>query len=386
MDTSFKPSKKLLAILAAMIAIGVVALIAGFATDSARTWPNILLNNMYFITISIGALMFYGIQYITGSSWSALFQRIPLAAGAFLPAGFILMLLLYFGLHDIYEWSHPGITETDKLIAHKAPFLNVPFFMIRMVIYFALWIPLFIMMRKMAKKEDLEGGEQWYIKSAFYSKVFIFAAVLIFSLAAIDWIMTIDAHWYSTIFGFRAMITSMYYGTAIIILLVFYLKNLGFLKELNEAHRHDLARYLFRFSIVFGYLWFMQFLILWYANIPELTVYYSPRFLGEWQFFFYAEPLINFAIPFIVVMADNTGKKKPVMIGISALLMVGLWVSLFLQIMPGSYGVLKLGFIEIGIWIGYAGLYLLMVFTALSRIRVVPVNHPMLQESIHHHL
>ncbi len=386
MDTSFKPSKKLLAILAAMIAIGVIALIAGFATDSARTWPNILLNNMYFITISIGALMFYGIQYITGSSWSALIQRIPLAAGAFLPAGFILMLLLYFGLHDIYEWSQPGITETDKLIAHKAPFLNVPFFMIRMVIYFALWIPLFIMMRKMAKKEDLEGGEQWYFKSAFYSKVFIFSAVLIFSLAAIDWIMTIDAHWYSTIFGFRAMITSIYYGTAVIILLLFFLKNMGFFPDLNEAHRHDLARYLFRFSIVFGYLWFMQFLILWYANIPELTVYYSPRFLGEWQFFFYLEPLINFAIPFVVVMADNTGKKKPVMIGISALLMVGLWISLFLQIMPGSYGVLKLGFIEIGIWIGYAGLYLLMVFTALSRIKLVPVNHPMLEESIHHHL
>ncbi len=386
MDTSFKPSKKLMVIVAAMIVIGAIAIIAGFATDSARTWPNILLNNMYFITISIGALMFYGIQYITGSSWSALFQRIPLAAGAFLPAGFILMLLLYFGLHDIYEWSHPGITETDKLIAHKAPFLNVPFFMIRIIIYFALWIPLFIMMRKMAKKEDLEGGEQWYFKSAFYSKVFIFVAVLIFSLAAVDWVMTIDAHWYSTIFGFRAMITSMYYGTAVIILLVFFLKNLGFLTELNEAHRHDLARYLFRFSIVFGYLWFMQFLILWYANIPELTVYYSPRFLGEWQLFFYLEPLINFAIPFVVVMADNTGRKKPVMIGISALLMVGLWISLSLQIMPGSYGVLKLGFIEIGIWLGYAGMYLLMVFTALSRIKVVPVNHPMLKESIHHHL
>lgn len=386
MDKSFKPSKKLMVIVVAMIVIGIFAVIAGFATDSARTWPNILLNNMYFITISIGALMFYGVQYITGSSWSALFQRIPLAAGAFLPAGFILMLLLYFGLHDIYEWSHPGITETDKLIAHKAPFLNVPFFMIRMVIYFALWIPLFFMLRKMAKKEDLEGGEQWYFKSAFYSKVFIFVAVLIFSLAAVDWVMTIDAHWYSTIFGFRAMITSMYYGTAVIILLIFFLKNLGFLAELNEAHRHDLARYLFRFSIVFGYLWFMQFLILWYANIPELTVYYSPRFLGEWQFFFYAEPLINFAIPFVVVMADNTGRRKPVMIGISALLMVGLWISLFLQIMPGSYGLMKFGLIEIGIWLGYAGLYLLMVLTALSRIKVVPVNHPMLNESIHHHL
>lgn len=386
MDKSFKPTKKLLLIFAAMILIGLVAIIAGFASDPARTWPNILLNNVYFITLSIGALMFFGVQYISGSSWSALIQRVPLAAGAFLPIGFILMLLIYFGLHDIYEWSHPGITETDKLIAHKAPFLNVPFFMIRIVIYFALWVPLFFLLRRMAKREDLEGGEQWYHKSAFYSKVFIFAAVLIFSLAAIDWMMTIDAHWYSTMFGFRAMITSMYYGTAIIILLIFLLKGMGFFPQLNEAHRHDLARYLFRFSIVFGYLWFMQFLIIWYANIPESTIYYTPRFLGDWKFFFYAEPIINWAIPFVVVMSDDIGKKKPVLIGISALLMIGLWMSLFLQIMPGSYGVLKVGFIEIGMWIGYAGLYLTMVFLCLSGLSIVPFNHPLLDESIHHHL
>ncbi|MEE4176864.1 MAG: hypothetical protein V2I46_05075 [Bacteroides sp.] len=386
MDTSFKPTKKLLLIFAAMILIGLVAVIAGFASDPARTWPNVLLNNMYFITLSIGALMFFGVQYISGSSWSALIQRIPLAAGAFLPIGLILMLLIYFGLHDIYEWSHPGITETDKLIAHKAPFLNVPFFMIRIVIYFALWVPLFFLLRRMAKKEDLEGGEQWYHKSTFYSKVFIFSAVLIFSLAAVDWVMTIDPHWYSTIFGFRAMITSIYYGTAIIILLIFLLKGMGFFPQINEAHRHDLARYLFRFSIVFGYLWFMQFLILWYANIPESTIYYTPRFLGEWKFFFYAEPIINWAIPFVVVMSDDIGKKKPVLIGISALLMIGLWMSLFLQIMPGSYGVLKFGFIEVGMWIGYAGLYLVMVFLCLSGLSIVPLNHPMLDESIHHHL
>lgn len=386
MDTRFKPTKKFMLIFAAMILIGLVAVIAGFVSDPARTWPNVLLNNMYFITLSMGALMFYAIQYISGSSWSALIQRIPLAAGAFLPIGFILMLLLYFGLHDIYEWSHPEITETDKLMAHKAPFLNVPFFMIRMVLYFALWVPLFFLLRSMARKEDQIGGEQWYHKSAFYAKVFIFAAVLIFSLASVDWIMTIDAHWYSTMFGFRSMITSMYYGTAIIILLIFLLKRMDFFPQLKEAHCHDLARYLFRFSIVFGYLWFMQFLIIWYANIPESTIYYTPRLHGEWKFFFYAEPIINWAIPFVVVMADDFGRKKPVLIGISALLMIGLWMSLFLQIMPGSYGSLKLGFLEIGIWIGYIGLYLIMVFLCLSGLSIVPKNHPMLDDSIHHHL
>ena len=386
MDTSFKPSKRLNLVIIAMIVIGLIAVIMGFTTDPARTWPNILLNNMFFITISIGALMFYGVQFITASSWSAMFLRIPLAAGAFLPAGLILMLLIYFGLNHIYEWSLPGITQTDKLIAHKAPFLNAPFFMIRILVYFALWLPLLFYLRKLAAKEDLQGSTDLYLKTAHYAKVFIFIAVLSFSMAAVDWIMTIDAHWYSTIFGFRAMVTSMYYGSAIIILLLFYLRSLGYFPQLNEGHRHDLARFLFRFSIVFGYLWFMQFLILWYANIPELTVYYKPRFLGEWKILFYLEPLINFAIPFIIVMSDDLGRKKPVMIAISGLLVIGLWISLFLQIMPGSYEVQKIGFIEIGMWIGYAGLYLLLVFQALSKLKIEPENHPLLNESYHHHL
>jgi hypothetical protein len=386
MNTRFTLSKKTGLILALLIIVGFAAVITGFAADPARTWPNILLNNMYFLTISVGAMMFYSLQYITGSSWSALFQRIPLALGSFIPVAAILMLIMYFGLQYIYEWAQPGITETDKLIAHKAPFLNTPFYMIRIVIYFALWITPLLILYRLAIREDFEANIVFYKRSSYISKVFIFIAVLFFSLAAKDWIMTIDAHWYSTLFGFRTMVTSMYYAVATIILLLFFLKSIGYFPQLNKAHRHDMARYLFRFSIVFGYLWFMQFLILWYANIPELTVYYQPRFLGEWKYLFYAELFMNFAIPFVVMMADDIGRKKPVLIGISSLLIVGLWISLFLQIMPGSYGELKFGFIEVGMWLGYAGMFMLLTFYALSKMNMVPQNHPQLEDSVHHHL
>lgn len=386
MERNYIPSRilKLTAVL--LVAVGLVAIITGFLTDSSRTWSNLLLNNFYFLNISIGALLFYSIQYITGSEWSTILQRIPLSMGSFLPVAAIVMLLMYFGLPQIYEWAEPNITQTDKLIAHKSPVLNIPFFMIRILIYFGLWISLAMVLRKLARKEDLNPSIRYYERSAFYSKAFIFAAALFFSFAALDWIMTIDAHWYSTIFGFRIMVTSIYFAVATMVLVIFFLQAKGFLPQLNQAHRHDLARYLFRFSIVFGYLWFMQFFIIWYANIPELTVYYSPRFLGEWNFFFYAEFFINFAIPFVVLLSDSLGRKKPVLIGISSLLLVGLWMSLFLQIMPGSYGVLRIGFIEIGMWLGFAGIFLSLMFFSMSRMAMVPVNHPYLEESIHHHI
>lgn len=386
MDTTFQTSRKLIMLTVALMIAGLVAVIAGLVNDPARAWSNILLNNMYFISISMGGLLFYSLQFITGSSWSAMFQRIPLALGSFLPVAGVLMLLLYFGLPDIYKWAQPGITETDKLIAHKQAFLNTPFYMIRIILYFAMWVILFLLLRRHAQNEDKVSGTANYLKSKKYARVFIFVAVIFFSLAAKDWVMTIDAHWYSTLFGFRAMITSIYYAVAVIILILFFLKKQGHFASMGEAHRHDFARYLFRFSIVWGYLWFMQFLIIWYANIPELTAYYYPRFIGEWKHLFYLEMAMNFVIPFLVMMADDLGKKVAVMLAVSILLVAGLWVNLYLQIMPGSYGVIRFGFIEAGMWAGYAGLFLLLVMMSLSKMSLIPQNHPQLEESKQHHL
>ncbi len=386
MEHTYKPSPSTKVLLGVLILLGLIGLGYGFATDPARSWNNLLINNMYFISISIGALLFYSLQLITNSAWSAMFQRVPLAMGVFLLPGALLMLLLYFGLPDIYQWAVPGIAGTDKLIAHKQPFLNVPFYMIRIILYFTMWIALFLVMRRYALRQEKPGHLQSFYKSRYYAKVFIFVATIFFSLAAMDWVMTIDAHWYSTLFGFRAAVTSIYYAVAVIILFILYLNKKGFFPAMNEAHRHDFARYIFRFSIVFGYLWFMQFLIIWYANIPELTAYYYPRFVGEWQVLFYAEPLINFAIPFVVMMSDVVGRHKVVMPTISILLIFGLWVSLYLQVMPGSTGVMQVGIMELAVWLGYAGLFLWLVLHSLGRSSLVPSNHPQLEESIHHHL
>ncbi len=386
METTYTPKKNMNLLFAGMILIGIVAVITGFISDTQRTWANILLNNYYFITIAMGGLLFYSIQYITNSGWSAVIQRVPQALGGFLPVSAVLMLLLYFGLPQVYEWAQPGITETDKLIAHKEPFLNVPFFMIRMVLYFALFLAAGYMLRKYALLQDKQNDLKFHEKSRYYAQVYIFIGAIFFSFASKDWIMTIDSHWYSTLFGFRNMVLSMYYGVAAIILIILYLRSQGYFKEVNDAHFHDLGRYLFRFSIVYGYLWFMQFLIIWYANIPELTVYYQPRFLGEWQFIFYAELIINFAIPFMVMMSDELGKKPKVLTTISVLLLIGLWMNIYLQIMPGSYGPVKFGFVEVGMWLGYAGLFLGITFFALSKAFLIPKNHPYLEESLHHHI
>ncbi|MBE0663579.1 MAG: hypothetical protein IH597_14065 [Bacteroidales bacterium] len=369
---------------AVLIVIGLAGIIFGLLTNPARAWANILLNNYLFIMLSIGALFFYAVQYVTHSGWSAMFQRIPLAAGVWLPIGAIVMFLFYFGMHYIYEWTHPEALAYDKLLQHKSPYLNIPFFYIRVVIYFILWIGIAWWMRKLTLREDIEGTLHIdkHVKAA---GAFLFAIVFTFTMASIDWIMSIDAHWFSTLFGLKNLLATIYYAVAFIILLMLWLQKQGYLTQMNEAHRNDFARYLFRLSIVWGYLWFVQYLVIWYANIPEATMYYVPRAQGEWSTLFYLDFALNFAIPFLALMNDKFARTKIVMIAISLLLLVGMWISLFLQIMPGSIGILQFGIIEISGTVGFIGLYLYFVFSHLSKIPLIPVNHPYLEESKHRH-
>ena len=386
MRETFEIPQKARILAMVLIAAGLLALIFGFITDSSRTWASILLNNFYFLSIALGALFFISIQYVTESGWSTMFKRIPEAMTSYVPVAFVVMLIMFAGVREIYEWAVPGITETDYLIAHKAPYLNIPFFYIRVLLLFGAWSFLLYVIRKYSLREDTEGGLAMFIKLKHFSRVFIFVYALTFSVAAFDWIMSIDSHWFSTLFGLKAIISSFYYAIAFMVLMILWLNNSGYFAPLNKYHLNDFSRYLFRLSIVWGYLWFMQYFIIWFANIPETTFYYAYRVTEPWSFLFYTELIVNWTIPFLVLMSDEIGRKRVVLASISILLLFGFYISLFLHIMPGSIGFINIGFIEIGSFAGFAGLFMLLFMYALTRASLVPVNHPFLQESLNHHL
>lgn len=375
---------RLLALL--LTGLGVVALIIGFVTDQPRTWTSLLLNNFYFLSLALGAVFFVALQYVTDSGWPAMFKRIPEAMASFVPVAFVVMLALFAGMNVIYEWAEPGITERDALIAHKSPYLNIPFFFLRMVVLFSLWILLIFLMRRHSLNQDTGDGIAWFKKSRHYSMVFIFVFAVTFTVASFDWIMSIDSHWFSTLFGIRAIVSSLYYAVAVMILLILSLNRAGYLEALNKYHLNDFSRYLFRLSIVFGYLWFMQYFIIWYANIPETTFYYVYRVNQPWTFLFYAELIINWTIPFLVLMSDDAGRRKAVLIPVSILLLAGFYISLYIQIIPGSTGELRIGFIELGSFAGFAGLFILIFMHSLAKAPLLAVKHPFMNESLDHHI
>ena len=368
-----------------LLAVGLIAFIAGFIVDPDRTWANYLLGNYYFLMIALGAAFFVALQSITQAGWSAAFRRIGEAMSGYIPVAGVFFLLILLGAHSLYEWSVPGAAAHDELIAHKAPYLNLPFFTFRLILYFAAWTLMIWLIRRVSLAEDREGGLELFRKYEHFSKIFIFVLALTVSLSAVDWVMSIDVHWFSSIFALKNFVASFYHGTAILILIVFILRGRGYFEFLNAYHLHDFARYIFMLAIVFGYFWFCQFMLIWYGNIPEETVYYVVRWEPGWKALFFAEILVNWFIPFVILLPTRTSRSKPFILAMLIVLIAGHYIDLYMQIMPGTTGKLQFGFIELGTFLFYCGLFTLVTGYLLSRAPLIPKNHPYLQESLEHH-
>ncbi|MCF8381251.1 MAG: hypothetical protein K9H49_16890 [Bacteroidales bacterium] len=385
MKEDLKVSNTFRLVAGSAIILGMAALAYGFLTEPDRTWANYLLNNYYWLSVALGGALFYSLQYITQSGWSAGFKRIPEAFMAYLPYAAVFFLLLYFGTHSIYHWSHAEEVAHDHLLQHKAPYLNIPFFMARLALYFTLWIVFTRILRRLSLKEDETGERKYFEKQELYSKILIFILAISFTLSNIDWIMSVDPHWFSTIFAVKNLISAFLHGVSIIILLIFILNRRGYFGFLNEFHLHDFSRYIFMLSIVWGYFWFSQFMIIWYGNIPEETSYYFIRWNDGWKFLFFAEIVVNWAIPFFVLLPVKTSKNRVVITIVILFLIVGQYIEYYLHIMPAVTGELKFGIIEIGSFLGFAALFIYVIISNLGKRSLIAKNHPYLNESVDHH-
>ncbi len=386
METNLIISKRYNYTAFALIAVGLLSVAYGLLSDPTRTWANVLLSNYFFISLTMGAGFFFCLQYITQSGWSAMFRRVPEAIMGFIPFAGLIMVLLFFGVQHIYQWAQPGMSVTDPLIAHKSPYLNVPFFFIRIIVIFSAWIILSRYLRKLSLEEDQVGGIQYLEKIEFWSKVFIFVLAVTFSIGAFDWVMSIDVHWFSTIFAFKAFASAFYHGTALVALIVILLHEKGYYKELNESHLLDFSRYMFGLSIIWGYLYFAQFMLIWFSNLPEETIYYANRWNNGWLIFFIVNFAINWFVPFIVLLPQKLDKKIKVVKYMAILLLAGMWLEQYELVMPGITTTPHFGLLEAGILIGFCGLFIYVVGRTLSKAPLIPKNHPYLEESLHHHI
>lgn len=451
------PNKQRVLLLAG-IALGVVSLILTWMGDDAhhsRFWSNFLHNSVFFTGISFMAVFFYAVCNTAWAGWHTVFKRVWEAMGMFLVVGIVLIGILSLGVafdfHHLYHWDDPASVESDKILTHKSTFLNSFWYSMSLGVV-VVWLLFAWIFRSRSIREDEQDYDPEFTihkKTRWWTALFLPIAGFSSCLVIWQWVMSLDAHWYSTLFAWYSGASLFVSMIAITILILIYLKSQGYYPNVSLEHFHDLGKFLFAFSIFWTYLWFSQYMLIWYANVGEETVYFKTR-QDHFPVLFYANLAINFLVPFFILMRNDTKRKFGTLIFVSLVVFFGHWMDYFLMVKPGvmhtahelshheapqqeashdeqsthltdhldehgpseqadphtaasddhgseghhdgghgshyQSGFTIPGLLEIGTMIGFLSLFLLVFYNVLSRSNLVAKNDPYLSESLHHHV
>ena len=371
----------------AMAVVGGISLLAGAFLAPQRTWANLLLASYYLLALGLSGTVFVAIQYITGSSWSVAFRRVPEALSNLLPYVAPLFLAVLIISPYLYPWFHEFHEETEPTFWFKQIWLSPAFFIVRSLLYVSLWIWFSYIIVRTSRRQDADGNLSHTRKNIRLSAGFLVVFGITFWLATFDWIMSLEPHWYSTIFGLYHFAGLILGGLAMITILAIWLERLGPLRGIfTQEHLHDLGKLLFAFSTFWMYIWFCQYMLIWYANIPEETSYFINRVRGFWGPVFLLNVLLNWAVPFVVLLSVTAKRKPSVLLEVCWTILAGRWVDLYLMIFPPLVGEHPVfGVWEAGFLLGTGGVFFLALFRAFRSAPLVPLNDPFLAESLHYH-
>jgi NNP family nitrate/nitrite transporter-like MFS transporter len=369
-------------VLLAVVAAGAAAFIVGLFIDSRRLWPALLLASFFVLTLSLGAMVFLSIHHISNAGWSAAIRRVPEAMMMYLPLGAVGLLATFFGRHEIYEWSH-GLTHSSEAMKAKAAFLNSPFFYGRMAVVLAVWIVFAFLLWKESRRQDEDTVLEHTTRSKRISAVFLAVFAITFSLASFDWLMSIEAEFYSTIYAFYNFSGLFLSGIAALTLVIISLRRRGLLREINEEHLHNLGKLIFGFSTFWAYLWLSQYLLIYYANIPEETIYYIRRTsTSGWQTVFYLNLLLNWIAPFVILLPRRAKRSEGTLAFVSVVVLAGHWLDLYQMIFPATGASSIPTLIDIALVAGFLSAFALVIANRLRHVSLVPAHDPYLKESL----
>jgi hypothetical protein len=356
----------------------------------------IFQHGFFFFALGLGALFFLALQYATETGWYASVKRVIEAVEGFLPygmgiLGLVLLTLTFMDGAHIYSWMDPEMTNPkshhyDEIIAGKAPYLNKLFFWIRTLAYFGVYFIFLRGFRMRSLEEDRIGGTELHFKNYRKGATFLVFFSVFSSTSAWDWLMSIDVHWFSTLFGWYTF-AGMWCSTMVVLVLTtLYLKKLGYLPKVNESHIHDLGKWTFATSFLWSYLWFSQFMLIWYANIGEEVTYYMMR-IENFKVLYFSMFFINFAFPMLILMSRDAKRNAGILTFVGVVILAGHWLDVYIMVSAGSLGAnAKIGALEIGMALLVAGFFIRVILNNLTKAPLTPVNHPFLDESVHHEI
>lgn len=359
-----------------------------------KPWAALYVACIFFMLISVGVLAFYAIQWASQAGWSPVLFRVMEGITAYLLPGSIifLILLVLSGMHmnHLFAWMAEGVTDPksehyDAIIAGKAGFLNVPFFLIRAIVFLAGWNLYRYFSRKNSLAQDASSDNGFYKKNFKMAAGFLAFFIVSESVAAWDWVMSVDPHWYSTLFGWYVFASFFVSGITTIAFVTIYLKSKGYLEYVNTSHIHDLAKFMFGISVFWTYLWFSQFMLMWYSNIPEEVTYFVTR-IEDYKLPFFGMVVMNFVLPILILINTDFKRLSWIIVMAGLIILTGHYIDFFNMIMPATVGdQWFIGAAEIGSLFFFFGLFIFVVFSALAKSPLLSKGNPLIEESKHFH-
>ena len=394
-----------------LLIVGAVALLYGFImyhpfvhaghgvnVSGTRFWAVLLQNSVYWLLVVNAAMFFMGVTTLAMGGWQVALRRVPEAISSVVPvlgiiAFLILMTIVWGGHDDIYSWVNQDTVAHDKIIKGKSGFLNPVFFTVWSTITIFLWSFLGHKMRSLSLQSDVDGpmdyetGNAWIKKNILWAALFIvFFGLTVGSTIPWLWLMSIDTHWYSTMFSWYTFASTFVAGMSLIALFIVFLKNNGQLEYVTDEHIHDIGKFMFAFSIFWAYLWFSQYMLIWYANIPEETGYFKIRVQGPYRGIFFLNLVLNFGCPLLILMKKSTKRNYTMLTFMAILIIFGHWIDFWQMVMPGTMfehaGIMPF---EFGIALLFIGIIMWRVGVYFTKNSLNAMNHPFLKESMIHH-
>ena len=356
---------------------------------SNKPWAALYVAAFFFFMISLGVLAFYGIQRAAQAGWSpVLFRVMEGITGYLLPGGIIVIVILALsGMHfnHLFIWMDPEVVAHDKLIAGKTGFLNLPFFLVRAVFFLSGWSLYRYFSRKFSLAQDEATDISNHKKNFRISAAFLVFYIVTESIMSWDWIMSIDPHWFSTLFGWYVFASMFVSGITTIALVTIYLKSKGYLEFVNDSHIHDLGKFMFGISVFWTYLWFSQFMLIWYSNIPEEVTYFITR-IEDYNLPFFGMVVMNFVFPLLILMNSDYKRINYFIVMAGIVIILGHYMDVFNMIMPSAVGdQWFVGAAEIGGFLFFLGLFIFVVFKELTKAPLLAEGDPYMGESERFH-
>ena len=354
-----------------------------------KPWAALYVSAFFFMMIALGTLAFYAINRAAQAGWSPVLYRVMEGITAYLLPGAIIVfvILMLSGMHfnHLFIWMDPEVVAHDKLIQGKTGFLNTPFFLARAAFYIAGWVTYRYFSRKFSLAQDQASDMSNHKKNFRISAGFLVFYIVTESMMSWDWIMSIDPHWFSTLFGWYVFASMFVSGITTIALIAIYLKSKGYLEKVNDSHIHDLGKFMFGISIFWTYLWFSQFMLIWYSNIPEEVTYFITR-IEDYNLPFFGMLVMNFIFPLLILMNSDYKRINYFIVMAGVVILLGHYIDVFNMIMPSAVGdQWFIGIAEIGAFLFFLGLFIFVVFKEISKAPLDAAGDPYIGESERFH-